>query len=854
MEGADASAARLDRVRAGRDITVSTVQVFVGPLGNDDRVVSVASDGGISVESVHGRQAVAQAVTVTNPYKGLEAFVEADADRFFGRDAIVERLWERCREFLVQSAGVPPLRLLPVIGPSGCGKSSVVRAGLLPELARRPLPGLGSSRVAVFVPGSHPIDALSAVLARIATGEQLPVEKQREIIDALLVRDADDGYHGLRRVVRFLTGEGRSLVIVVDQFEEVWSLCGSPDERAALIGNLLDVAKDRDARVSVILTLRSDFLTATSAYPALSDSISRRAFLVPSMTDAELRSAIVEPARRAGFVFDDATIDLMVAETKGREGALPLLEFALTRIWEGLRANVPAADTLRQLGGVGGALAKEVERIYQQLPDSDQNIVRRAFLAQVRLGEGGSDSRRRASIEEIVAKGEDPEHVLKLLRNFSQSGQRFITLGTDPRRGDITVEPSHEALLENWGTLRGWIDESREDVRFGRQLQDAVEEWRGAREPNGLLWRSPRLDLLRAFCRRKASDMTPLQIKFFEKSERQERRERWQRYGSAAAIFGVVLVTAAVLLRQNFLNWERERPWARLVRLSDGHNYTLVHQTANVGRDTEGVKAVKHQVALPEQRISRIHLGISDGGIVADWRSFYGTTVNAQWLPYGEEAQLKDDDILVLAGLEALRYKKIEWHSWDYLRSVEFEDEAPASGWAILVDGQRQAARAIQPQQAFVTIRDDIIGLSDKPSDDAVLIVRNRILEGQFGLIGHDIKSGILPDESRARTQYGSGVVDMEGTNCQIQGNLSVLTIQPLPLEKGHRLSSSIKEGDYDLRPIELPSGKETAIVADDKSLHGLGEIVFTSEIGNFQIVPVAADDIGDLINACPQE
>ena len=141
-----------------------------------------------------------------------------------------------------------------------------------------------------------------------------------------------------------------------------------------------DVAADRDARASVVLTLRNPLLQPPLTQCSV--TLTRRAFLVPSMSEAELRCAIAEPARRAGFTFDEATIDLMVAETEGREGALPLLEFALTRIWEGLKSDVPAAETLRQLGGVGGALAKEAERIYQQLPGSDQRIVRRAFLAQ----------------------------------------------------------------------------------------------------------------------------------------------------------------------------------------------------------------------------------------------------------------------------------------------------------------------------------------------------------------------------------------------------------------------------------------------------------------------------------------
>ena len=536
--------------------------------------------------------------------------------------------------------------MLPVIGPSGCGKSSLVRAGLLPELARRPLLGLSDGRVAVLVPGSHPVDALSAILARMTTGDRLPAAKQQEIVDQLLLRDADGGYHGLRRIARFLTDEGRPLIIVIDQFEEVWSLCDSTDERTAFINGLLDVAGDRDARVNIVLTMRSDFLASTSAYPALSDAISRRSFFVPSMSEAELRRAIAEPARHAGFLLDEATIALMVSETEGREGALPLLEFALTRIWEGLKANVPAAETLRELGGVGGALAKEAERIYRQLPEADQRIVRRAFLAQVRLGEGTRDSRRRAAIEEIVARDEKPEHVLKLLRDFSQAGQRFITLGGDSVRGVITAELSHEALLDHWDSLRKWIEDSRDNLRFQRRVAEAVTEWEAQGRPNGLLWRSPVLDTLRAFHRSSAADMTGPQIEFLELSERQQRSEQRRRYAAPIAVFTAVLVGAVYLLWQNYKNWEEERPWARLVSVASGHSYPLTHNTANVGRKTEGVTTIKHQVALPEQRISRIHLGISKTGVVTDWRSFYGTTLNAYPLRYGREEPLEKGDLL----------------------------------------------------------------------------------------------------------------------------------------------------------------------------------------------------------------
>jgi hypothetical protein len=235
VERADRSTVRLKHIEAGRDIAVSTttLQLFVGTSSRDDQTISVAPDGGVLIRRASAEPTASPAAA--NPYKGIEAFNAADAERFFGREAAIDLLWQRCRQFVVSPQA--PLRLLPVIGPSGCGKSSLVRAGLLPELIRRPLPGLGSPRIAELVPGSHP-DTLAAILARIETGDPLPAAKQREFAELMAERDGDGAYHGLRRIVHFLTGEGRALIVYVDQFEEVWSLCDSPDERDAFICRL----------------------------------------------------------------------------------------------------------------------------------------------------------------------------------------------------------------------------------------------------------------------------------------------------------------------------------------------------------------------------------------------------------------------------------------------------------------------------------------------------------------------------------------------------------------------------------------------------------------------------------------
>jgi len=845
VRDADAPIALLDRVTAGRDVQVS---IFVGT--SSYREISTAHNGILRVEQEGEKAAAAPA---SNPYKGLEFFDETDVDRFFGREKVIERLWQRCRDFTQEPHGNEPLRLLPIIGPSGCGKSSLVRAGLLPELVRRPLPCLGNSRVAILVPGSHPLDALSAILALMIEGKAA-VAKQEEIIDALSRRGEDGAYHGLRRVVRFLTGEGRALVIVVDQFEEVWSLCSSTDERTAFVAGLLDVAGDRDTRVSVVLTLRSDFLGSTAGYPPLSQAISRRAFLVPSMTDAELRDAIAEPARRAGFPFDEATVELIVSQSEGREGALPLLQFALSRIWDGSKDGTPAAETLQRLGGVGGALAKEAERIYQVLPEADQRVVRRAFLAQVRLGEGTRDSRRRAPLEEIVAQGEDPAHVLEILRRFSQTGQRFITLGGDLSRGIVTAELCHEALLDHWDSLKKWIEEGRADLRLQRRAAEAAEEWETQRRPEGLLWRSPQLDLLREFHKHKAADMPRLQISFLEASERLQRHQRHWRYATLTTLFGLVLIIAVVFGRLDYKNWIENRPWAYLVSLSTGQKYELRHETANVGRPTEGVRAVvKTQVDLQKRRISRIHLGISKTNTIADWRSLYGTTVNAEWLEYAHDLQPDDGAIVTLSGLEALQYRTIIWKRWHYWRYLWTRDLSPLAvpeeplpgGWAMLIDGRHHKVVPILWDEAFVVFRNDGIGLSNQPTSDALLAVRRRIFHAAEPLAGRKIDVLTFEGEEQAGANYFSVFSGAGPQVCVVKNDEQVLTLQPASTASQQNFSSWIKEGDYNRRQIAMPADTETAILLEDKGgPHELGELMFETEAGAFQIVPTDTTDV----------
>lgn len=230
----------------------------------------------------------------------------------------------------------------------------MARAGLIPELARRPIPGYDTARVAILVPGTNPLEALATVLARIVTNDLAPVVKSREFEGELKHSNESGEYDGLRRIANVFPHIATSpLIVLVDQFEEVYTLCENQTQRDAFVGNLLCAAQDKSKRVTVIVTFRSDFLEETQKHSQLNRLFTQQGYLVPAMNEAELQQAIAKPAELAGHPLDEATINLLIKDTEGREGALPLLQFALTRIWEGLLEGKQPTQTLQDIGGVG---------------------------------------------------------------------------------------------------------------------------------------------------------------------------------------------------------------------------------------------------------------------------------------------------------------------------------------------------------------------------------------------------------------------------------------------------------------------------------------------------------------------
>ncbi|MEO0942791.1 MAG: DUF4062 domain-containing protein, partial [Cyanobacteria bacterium J06642_12] len=504
-----------------------------------------------------------------NPYKGLSAFQTEDADLYFGREKQIDRLWMRFCNLYEGIAGAQ--RVLPVLGPSGCGKSSLVRAGLIPRLENDSLPGKEQPRVLIFKPGTNPLWMLAGVLARIdKTDSSLDEAKAND----RCLRTANDSgdFDGLQRIADLVPRiDSSPLILAVDQFEEIYAPDVDEEERQAFIDNLLVASGDRSGRVSVVLTLRSDFLGQTQRHPKLNETIAAQEITIPAMSAEELEEAIAMPAENAGRALDAGTVAQLVNETVGREGALPLLQFALQQIWEGLGEGKEPAQTLKEIGGVGGAVANKAQQIYESLGDREKEIARRVFQGLVQLGEGAKDTRRRVEVETLRSHQDDPALVRATIERFSGVSSRLITLSATSE-GVETAEVTHEALFDHWKQLNDWLDRNRDDIRFQRRLDDAVVDWDKKGRPSGSLWRSPNLNLLREYRRRAGADMTELQDSFFKASSGAESRRR-----TSLSVLGIGLValtgaTTGFALHANRQTIKAENQTARaLAQTSSTH-------------------------------------------------------------------------------------------------------------------------------------------------------------------------------------------------------------------------------------------------------------------------------------------
>ena len=411
------------------------------------------------------------------PYRGLEVFEEEHAQFFFGREALVQQLVERSRED----------RFLAVVGPSGSGKSSLVRAGYIPALRGGALPGSNCWPIVVMRPGAHPLESLAARIAGRpgATGDPIAA---RESVLATLVQN-ERGLHSVVETLLSGTSSDDRVVVFVDQFEELFTLCKDDVERQRFAATLLHASSVPGGQTTVVLTMRADFFGHAAAIPPLAARLAQRDLLVPPMRRAELRRAIVEPARRVGLAFEPGLVDMILADIGDASGALPLLEHALLLLWEGRVGGAVTTARYAEIGGVRGAIAKTADEVYRSLSSDEQIVARYVFLRLVDSDAPGVVTRRRATRAEIRGTGEglaDADAVLQRLVDG-----RMVT--TSREEGVEVVDLAHEALITHWPRLRDWIVQDREASRFHRRIARQVGDWLAANCEPSYLYRGSQL-------------------------------------------------------------------------------------------------------------------------------------------------------------------------------------------------------------------------------------------------------------------------------------------------------------------------------------------------------------------------
>jgi basic membrane lipoprotein Med (substrate-binding protein (PBP1-ABC) superfamily)/DNA-binding SARP family transcriptional activator len=412
------------------------------------------------------------ATATLNPFKGLHAFREADAEDFFGRDRLVAEVVGRVSD---------GAHLVALVGPSGSGKSSIVRAGVVPALRKGALAGSERWLFASMVPGAHPFAELEAALLRSTI----------DAPDSLSPQLEDHTLGMLRAVLRLLPDDMSRLVLVIDQFEELFTLVEDEAERRRFLVNLVAAIDDPHARLVVVLTLRADSYHRPLEYRELAARLSPSVVNVLPLTSDELESAAQEPAARSGVRLEPALLAELLADVIGEPGALPLFQYALTELFDRREGDVLTVAAYRAMGGVRGALSRRADDLYHRLTLDEQEAARQLFLRLVSITEHENWGRRRVPASEIVSMGID---VVTMESVIDQLGRhRFLAFDRDHSTGAPTVEVAHEALLWEWDRVRDWIDEGRHDIQRRASLDAAAAEWVQANRDDDYLFVGNRL-------------------------------------------------------------------------------------------------------------------------------------------------------------------------------------------------------------------------------------------------------------------------------------------------------------------------------------------------------------------------
>ncbi len=569
------------------------------------------------------------------PYRGLSAFQETDASFYFGRESFVTSLQQaiRTRKLVVV-----------IVGSSGSGKSSALFAGLLPRLRAEK-----GWQIVVLRPGSQPFYALAGAL--------MPLLEPRLSENELLVevRTLAENLHKaavrLPQVIeRVLKKEpsARQVLLVVDQFEELYTLCPEADIQRLFVDMLLETGRiEGERRISplvVLLTMRADFMGQALAYRPFADSLQEASLLMGPMRREELRVAIAKPAEMQGAAFEPGLVERILDDVGSEPGNLPLLEFALTLLWERQSDGWLTHADYEALGCVDGALACYADQVFDGLEPDDQERAHRALVQLVRPGEGTEDTRRVASRDEL---GDERWQLIQHLAD-----QRLVVTGLDAS-GTETAEVVHEALIRNWGRFRGWMAADRAFRSWQERLRSGLRQWQANDRDEGALLRGAPLveaeDWLEGYSQElSANEQEFIQVSvLLREREASERENQHQRELEAARQLAETQSRAAGRLRRRAMYLLAALATAALLAAAAVFFGQQSNQNAKIARQNEATAQSESQRAEGETLQRATQQAIADEQAqLARSRELAAASVNKLQI---------DPELSILLALQALR-------------------------------------------------------------------------------------------------------------------------------------------------------------------------------------------------------
>jgi len=531
----------------------------------------------------------------TCPFRGLASFLEEDRQFFFGREAFVDRLTDHMSQ----------QRFLAAIGSSGSGKSSVIQAGLIPRLRT-----WGS--VVLFTPGAHPLEELAFALFRLARDVAYNTSSQQ------LLEQLKQDEQGLYRILAELETAMPRVFLVIDQFEEVLSLAIDRCETDLFMANLLYAAEQRGA-TSIVLTMRSDFIGKFAIWPDFSCFIMDHVVLVESMNRDQMAQVIEMPARLVGLSFEAGLVERILNDLTGAASELPMLEHALLELYYRRRDNSLVAEAYDEIGGIEGALTRRAENEFALLDEVQQEILRKIFVfCLIQPGEGTEDTRRRATMAELLAIGGEPECAEAIVSAWIQA--RLLTSYRDEARNQVIVDVAHEALIRRWHQIGLWMSEDRETARQLNNLRQMTSAWKDSGQDQDLLPRGVSLARLIDLVEREGVHLTPDEKSFVEagcaanedrarKQEEQRKRElRSAQVLAFRARLIAIITLSSMLILALFAWWVVQREKRTKRKLAESY----LEASGQAWKDQHLAQALYYDLGalqtntLPEQSL-RIH-------------------------------------------------------------------------------------------------------------------------------------------------------------------------------------------------------------------------------------------------------